>query len=385
MVSADYKKFILNPFSDSTRWLYDEIRRLSDYLWEIFDEVYQNHANLEQGFADHEAAYNPHGKVTWVYPYEFGPIYRQFDMVNDNDWLMIANKQTADRASPQPIGSREYLVPDAPTWTPKQHTGVVKTGVRISNISNAHKATNVRVWIAVVSADAHYRLTEVDNNTGLVQVGQEFNGDILAAPGWVEFVGSPEFLLPGDDLTLFVTMHNSATSQTYNHPWSYEGSSNQNVDPGAGNTTRRGDHSILHISSEDGDAVNRDTELGQVITGSTIKVQAEASSQRFLEYEVVGAHTDMSGWWMYEVALVNTGASGEPTVGERCQLYFDNPVLVAVDYVELSDAHLNQPAVNGVVQLDDGAVTENNNSYGLDVLVQKYAASEDWDMAAEST
>lgn len=339
-------------------------------------------ARQDQDLTDHENAYNPHQKVNWIYPYVLGDTYHEDDMVNDGGWLEIANKTTIERAAPQPVGEQSWIVPDAPIYTDEQYLGGVQVGVRITNLSLAYQITKVRVWVPNISADAHYRLLSEDLLTEKVTLGTEFDGDALDAPGWFEHIVNPEFVVPGDDLHIYFQMSNSAANQEYNHPWLYQGVSNQDVDPGVGNTTRRGDHTRLLISSTDDDAVNRDAELGNVIVGSTISITAEANASRFSKYEAIGARTDQTGWWLFEVALVDTGVLGEPIVGERCQNYFVNPVHATTDYIETIDEYVDNPVLTGRLYLGDDPVIENNNFYGVDILVQQYTSSKDWDNAA---
>ena len=45
-----------------------------------------------------------------------GVTYETQQVVNDDGFLMVANKTTTDHAAPQPLGGPNYGLPDSPTW-----------------------------------------------------------------------------------------------------------------------------------------------------------------------------------------------------------------------------------------------------------------------------
>ena len=121
-----------------------------------------------------EFDFRPHWRNVW----NVGTYYTH-EMVLDSPWLMIANKETVDRPAPQPVGPGGFILPDAPAWTTPSFTGVVQSGFRITNITGLFQISRVRIWIEDTSPNAHYRLAFVDNVSGEVSIGEEFDGDIV--------------------------------------------------------------------------------------------------------------------------------------------------------------------------------------------------------------
>ncbi len=324
------------------------------------------------------------GAVSWPVSSWVPGTYDAGAMVRDGAWTMIANTETSDTPSPQPDGNASYILDDFPTWEDLVITDSVMTGVRIRNLTETYQVTAVRVWLPDVTVDAHYRVITVDNISGVMEIGNSFLGTLLTIPGWLNVSIEPVFVSPGDDITIFLSAQNYATSSNYNHPWIYIGANNKEEDPGLGNTEIRGDNSLLRINKTDNDSVDRTSELLQAgAVGSIIRLAEEADLSAFLEYEVISI-SDLGTYYLYSTVLVNTGANGSPTIGARCQLYFTVPIATDTDYVRIAGHYTSFPSLEGQIKFGEGVLTNTEDAYGVDVYVQKYVASLDWDLVAYS-
>ncbi|RLB40898.1 MAG: hypothetical protein DRH30_07930 [Deltaproteobacteria bacterium] len=305
--------------------------------------------------------------------------YYTQEVVRDGDWTMVANKETTDRAAPQPTGGLAWTVPDVPAWSVLQFTGPVSSGLRIQNITDLWSILRVRVWVQGITASDHYRVVTVDNITGERTIGQEFDGTIVDAPGWLTLATSFS-LVPGADVVIYLLHENSAGTTDFNHPWAVVGSSNQDNDPGLGNIDWDNQITRIRLNEEDDDGADRSSELASVTLNSIIRVVDEDDLNSYYEFEVIGI-TDMIGWWQYATVLLNTGSGGPPPLG-RSQVYFQIPVATPADYVVLPGNYTGVPSLTGLLQLGNGAATEDDKSYGTDVEAQRYIASPDWDLLA---
>jgi len=308
--------------------------------------------------------------------------YESDDMVRDGAYTMIANKQTNDKPAPAPAGALTWLVPDNPVWNPLQYTGMVFAGVRVLPPADRFfEMSEFRVWLPNVSPDAHYQVVIIDLITGLFEISTVFDGDILPVPGWLAVNVDPQFISEGDDFVIGLATANSAADTLYNHPWVYEGTS-QTATPAAGNWNRDNQHLIVRISKTDDDATDRSAELAAVIPGSIIRPTSEADLGAFWEYETVGAGIDQGTYYEFNVTLVSSGGAGPP-VAQRCQVYFEVPVPLPADYVELVNHWAASPNLQGYIQFDSilGG-TLNEDAYGVDVQLQEFTASDDWDLVA---
>jgi len=308
--------------------------------------------------------------------------YYENDVVRDETWTMIANKTTTDRPSPQPYGDQTFILSDTPTWATQSITDVVRTGLRISNLTKAYDVSSIRVWLPSVSASVNYRVIMEDNITGLIKFGQSFTGDILGSPGWLTATIDRVWLVPSDDITIWLTMENIASTTTFNHPWDYIGESNQDNNPGNGNIETRGQQNTVRINVIDDDAVDQTSDLSQVITGTILRIANESDLTRYYEYEVIDV-TDNTTWFLFDVRLIEEGVGGEP-LEVVSTVTFDVPIPASVDYVEIVNNYSGNTSLNGELKIGTNAQVTNQNAYGVDILLQEYIVSPDWDLVAYS-
>lgn len=309
--------------------------------------------------------------------------YYTGDQVLDGGWLMIANKDTQDKAAPVPAGPPFWTIPDAPTWTPLQYTGVVYTGVEVTIPDGGlYTVQSIRAWIPNVSADATYRVIIYEPSQDRWEFGQEFKGDVLSTPGWFSLPAPANAFTEGQAPVFVLESYNSASDTVFNHPWLYTGTA-QIGGPGAGNWNRDNQQTFIRVDYIDDDTVDQSADLGSVIPGSTIRCEEEGATANFWLY-TVNTVTDLGGYYEYGVSLQSTGGGGVPALA-RTNIIFTVPVPVPADYVELTNHYAASPNLQGYISFDSiTGGTNNQNAYGLDLQWQEYTASDDWDVAAIS-
>jgi hypothetical protein len=294
---------------------------------------------------------NPHGNNRWQGEW-IQQQYVENDQVLDQGWLMIANKDTEDRAAPQPFGLPAWLLPTDPAWTPQSYLGTVYTGVEVIPPADSIFAiTQVRAWLPDVTANAYYRVIVYDVNKDSFEFGQQFQGTILPSPGWLEVTAPGGLITDQDRFIVLLESYNSAATTDFNHPWVYTGTSQQG-DPGLGNWNRDNQQTILRIDYEDDDGTDRQTELGTVVPGTLIRCEDEADSTVYWRYRV-DDETDVGGYFQYGVTYLGAGPGGGPTALTRCQIYFQVPVPLSTDYVELPNEYVDTPNLSGYIAFDE--------------------------------
>ena len=308
------------------------------------------------------------------------------EVCTEGVYLGIAIVDTTDNLEPWPLDTPVWTAPDAPTWSGEGASEVIRSGLVLNNVTtSSFKVTKIRVWIPDLSADAHYKIAVYDNLTDRFEIGEAFDGSLLSSVGWYELVTSSTWIHPGDSYTFYLIAQNSSTATAFNYPWTWDGNSNQDNNPGTGLANRRNDHSELRINKTDDDGTDRSTELLTVVIGTVIRIESEGNASEFLEYEVVGDVTNNAGWVNYIVALVETGASGEPNDNARCSLHFSIPVIALTSYVSLSNHYAASLTLQGIVKIGDAGYITNSNSYGVDIEVQEFVKSPDWEIMAVSS
>jgi hypothetical protein len=323
--------------------------------------------------------------------------YYRGDQVTDGLWLMIANKTTTDKAGPVPSGTSVWLMPDTPTWsTTPQYTGTVYSGIRIQpQADRMLAAKSIRVWIQDAGIaqpeNAKYRVLIRDNNTGRLEVGEEFDATIAptTTPQWVTVNITPSLILEGDDVWLLLQQWNNAATTDYTFPYVRAANTQTAIDPGAGNWNTNNQADSFRISTTDATSPtpqDRSTELGQVIPGTTIRVEDQADPVNvWADFSVVTVNNNGT-WFEYGVVYLGDGPLGAPPVLATCDVKLSIPIPVATNYVTLTDHFLGNPSVSGYISFDEiTGGTDTQDGYGIDVQFQDYIESPDWDVQALSS
>ena len=319
--------------------------------------------------------------VKWISPW-VSTTHFQHEMVKQNAFTMIANKETADQAEPQALGSATFLI-DNETWTDILETATILQGVRIRPVTDTYLVTKARVWIADLSADAHYTLFIKDNVTGVVKSSASFSGDSFSTVGWFDFFIDSAFLVPGTDITLFLQTENSASSTSFTHQWVYNGIVDQDNNPGAGLCNVSTQQDTVRVNILDDVGTDRYADLASVLPGSSITLAEASDPNSSTNYTVISS-TDNTSWYSYEVSQQGNGPGGAPGDSSLCDFTADIPVAQPAKAVKQTNYYLAASALTGVYAVGGAAHTETEDAYGVDVMVQLYSVSSDWDMVAYS-
>jgi hypothetical protein len=307
------------------------------------------------------------------------------DEVNDGPWLMGANKDTTDRAGPQPTGLPDWLLPTNPAWTPQFYTGVVYSGIEILiPVDRTFAITQIRAWLPDVTASAHYRVIVYDILTGEIQAGQPFLGTVLVSPGWYPVLIDGAFLRGGENVGFVLESYNSSATTDFNFPQVYTGTSQNAVDPGTGNWNRDNQQTVIRLSETDADGGDVTALLASVTPGTVIKAQVEGDPTAFWEYSVLDV-ADLIGFYGFTVSLVNSGGVG-PVATDRCTMFFQVPVAASTEYVSITGQYAGDPIISGLLSFDDiGTFGITDDAYGIDIQYQEYISSDDWEIKAFSS
>ena len=81
---------------------------------------------------------------------------------------------------------------------------------------------------------------------------------------------------------------------------------------------------------------------------------------------MIGLPVDDGDYHAIPVALLDTGASGEP-LEEIVDIFISNPVLGEVDYVELPLLLNPYATLTGLLQIGEGVTDENKSGWGVDI------------------
>jgi hypothetical protein len=323
---------------------------------------------VDLGLAAHEAAYNPHGKMTWKNVWSQQE-YQTHDTVRDGNYLMIANKVTTDRAAPQNIGDVfnvfQGTLVDSPTLA-KQ----IIFGNRYTVTIDAF----VMGYRVDVVAGNSYTVFTVFDPLGIPIVRQEL---IFTAEntGWRDVALQAQIIEIGTVFDLVcVVQEPDPTPTTFTGDWNYTTPQNS-APPAVGVIIHaRGNPQLIQINSEDFNGGDRYAELATLTIGD--RIDGANSSW------AIQAITDNTTWFDFTVAPASIGAP----LG--VQLFtFETVVPTPITTGKDLDYWLTS-AFNGqglwIADGDYDSIVPDNSAYGTDLFVQQAYISDDWDLMSTS-
>ena len=321
--------------------------------------------------------------MEWHGNWSGGNNYDKGDVVYDDGWLMIANKDTTDRAAPFPNGPVETDLPDLPTWSYNQNLGLVYSGHEYVT-NQPGFVQRVEVWVPFVSENTNTRIIIGDITDPDVPELTVIEEPVLNVDAWTSIAVGNRPYSTGSRLLVVIDSLNSGSSSPVSGGWT-RGPDQNTAAPAAQQWNRRTQDDTIRINHQDADSVDRQTELEGIIAGSTIQfVNTNNTAQSVTYY--VNTTTPGVGFVTYSVVRTDTGAGGEPPVGAICTMSADVPVPQNTDYVEIPNHWpTNQPAfaaVTGVLELSGVPQTRPDSAFGVRIDFQPAEVSEDWEFMA---
>jgi hypothetical protein len=324
--------------------------------------------------------------MLWQGNHETGRTYSAGFTVKDDQFTMVALRETDDTAAPIPEGDPLQVYAGAdPVWTTDNHTGHVYSVLEVAVPTDGlYEVSALRVWLQGITADDHYQVL-VQDSAGVFRELASFDGDVLGSPGWFSLNESANFLTPGSTDRIWLHQWNSNASDSQTFPWVRGANNNANVDPGSGNWTTRNTLAQLRINFIDNEGADREsvvTDSGLI--GSVVRLEQADDANKWLEF-VINSLTPDTGFVWYGTTSAGTGPSGEPDIGAVCNINLKVPTEQPTTYVTLA-GHLTQfQTLQSYVSLDDPSTgLPSNNGVGIDLTFQSYYASPDWGLVAYS-
>lgn len=324
-------------------------------------------------------------RVRWRNPYNFGTTYETNDMVFDAPWTMIANKQTLERAAPQPDGNPIWDLPDVPAFATNQHLGTVRSGrewdVLVPASINAYS-----VWAPTLNDDTKYTIWLYSYPTGNPDqiTYQQISEPLLNEGAWTEVQRNPTLITAGTTFGILLDALNSGSSIAPGGTpadWIRQTDAN-NADPTTGGWNHNVQQTLLRIHENTADAALID--MVAVVAGSKITLTSTDNPNSSITYRCNTDEVYAGGVYSWTVQVSDTGPAGEPPVGVRCVVSFDVPVAAPTDYVQEAGAN---PTANtrGILEINGVPVAGvEGDAFGVRIEFETYIVSDDWDIVAYS-
>ena len=170
--------------------------------------------------------------VRWVGERSDSRTYYKDEMVFDNRWLAVANKETTQPAAPFPSGTSEYIYGDTPAWlnaatvVPQVITGHQYTFNEAVSISQA------RVWCPTSSSlhpNRIYELVTVNRSDPLNIVTTRYGQFVPTSIGWYVAGSTTRLLTAGSIVDFLLTVTDTSTETVYNLNYDYLVPNNETI------------------------------------------------------------------------------------------------------------------------------------------------------------
>lgn len=310
--------------------------------------------------------------------------YPKNSVVNDNGWLMIANKETSAQAAPQDVGSPVFDLPDTPAWAESTYSGLVLSGHEYT-LTKPGYIKRIDVWAPEVSAQSTYRVLLIDYQDPANPKITSIADPALVAEQWSTIsVGQLPFPA-GAVIGVFLEKYSASGATPVNGTWARQVNHNTNA-PASGSWVTRESLADLRIHKTDANSIDRSAELASIGAGSTFHIETGGNADQYYNFQATGPAQDNGTYLQWDVNLVSTGPSGAPAVGVNSTLNITAPVFISTAYKQIAGHWpANQPdfaTVVGKLTFDGAPQATDNDAFGVRVEFQEAAVSPDWDFMA---
>lgn len=296
--------------------------------------------------------------------------YEKHDVVIDGSWLMISNKVTDERAAPQPVGDSAFVY----SGTPLSGAQLGKQLIVGARYAPQLDTQLVSGWRIDVVAGNNYTIYSVKDPLGPSPIINQLIAFNASITGWSEYTVEPIFVGVGEVFDLVAVIQEpNPTPVEFNGNWNYITPTNDAI-PAVGQIIHSNKSvESFRVNKTDSDAGDRSAELEGLEIGDVIKGAGREWS--------IQTVVDNGTWMDYAVA---PASQGSPDGVQN--FIFETVTDTPISYIYDTDYWLAQPAVQGLFGLDIpyDTIVPDNNQYNIDIQLQPYYVSPDWDLMSTS-
>ena len=298
--------------------------------------------------------------------------YRKFSVVNDDGWLMIANKLTSDKAAPYPIGEAIWAseLVGTPSFTEQQaNTSQLIVGQRYTYPLDGY-ASAVRFWLASTAVGTTVELWKIENPTTSPRYQVIVPSFTVTSNDINQWITIPIGLLTVRANTTFdvaLLIQPATGTSSFSWEWDYE-RKNGNPDSGKAWHQSGSNQDQIRFHQTDKNGTNRTSDLDNIGPGSTITMVSSGQ-----KWDVISASKSGS---------VYTFIVDPPTrAGSDTSFFtFEYPAVAAIDYEVDAGFYASESAIGSIFSSTGYEnVVVANDAFGVDLEYQEMQQSDDWD------
>ena len=316
------------------------------------------------------------GAMVWRGPWSDGQYFKN-NVVTDEYWLAIANKDTTEKPAPQPTGDPVNVI-DVP-GTPSFATNTVSAaqlivGTRYTNTSAVY-VRQIRYQIPATMAGftaAYYIVRDpLGDNPTTVNIVSEFTIAPSDTGSWKVVSLGLEIIPANLTFDVIGVFKPAIGSTSFTYEWDYK---QKNGDPDSGEIWHQAGGGEMRVNEADSGDTDRSTDLDNIGPGSEILMVSSGQ-----EWSVNGASKTGD---VYYFDVEPATRAGENTSNFTFTYYAP----LSMDYLIAANHYTTLSNVSGFQSTTgyDGNPTLNQNAYGVDINIQDVLVSDDWDFMAYS-
>ena len=246
-------------------------------------------------------------RVKWRGEWQAGNApYRESEMVRDNEWTMIANKETSDRAGVTEDGEPNYIIPTAASWSSETDSPLASSGLVI-DVGDNCRISEIRMWRPSDSDELEYFFTARDVSD-ISDPKVLFSEKVDTGPiGWLVFDVDDSIFLPNTLLEVELVTVATGSDTEFNRQWLYVTATSG--DPGPRNWRQDGGaNQNIAINKQDWALQDASADLLSMKPGSEFQIAEANDATRFVDYQIQDL-VDQGGYIEYTVEVIAQGQS----------------------------------------------------------------------------
>lgn len=312
-------------------------------------------------------------RVRWLNVWT-GGTYQKNDMVRDGDWTMIANKETTDIPSPQPVGEAvsEFNNDDDAPFITQSEVSVqqIIVGQRYTTSDDIKGwLREVRFYSPVADDNVTYDIFAISNPTGSTPNTSNLGQFTFNRKGWFTIAAGDSLISPNNEFDIVAIIRNRGGqgSTIFNSIWQYKKS---NGNPSDGEIFHQNNNREMRISYLDKDDNDFTTQLQTLEAGDEIAAG-----------NIIWTITEI----ISQAGRLVVDVTPRSRINENdYNVTFTKYTPATIPYPEIEDQY-SGGTVNGFLIINEAYpddVVLDDNSYGIDVLFQPAEVSPDWDFVS---
>jgi len=232
-----------------------------------------------------------------------------------------------------------------------------------------------RVYLVTGNTYAFYFVEDPDG----ARIVKTLGSITASLTGWKEFTVSGGLITTGYEFEVIAQVQEpDPTPTVFTGNWTYDTPNNPGVPTSGVISHANNESGVLRVNKTDNDSGDRSVDLASLDIGDVIQFNQPDGTRYAIQ-----SIADNGTWIAFGVApSVQSAPDGVTSFGFETVTATPITIMQDTDYWTLNPRP--SAIIQGTLAVDDNPAVLSDEAYGVDILVQEYTASPDWDMLATS-